>query len=730
MKTSNPDRSQCKKRSLTQSIALAFLLSISLTQVVLASDQQAPSQTTQEVINLAELKAKLEQLDSQIQNSEAKLNAIESLKQYSRKFKASSTGGSSLQGSAQHKLEQANLDESANLFRHTIQQLADFDHVSDPRTGRLLSSSLNQQDVHSFGSRDPLLNQIIDRGYVKSDSQIVSFEVMPIKMFRSQYNAFINTIVAVATNKNLLSLYDMNGNILDQITLESSQQIAQIVQPYSQDDMSITCLTTDHNILQFKLKIQDYFGDSQQSPTQNNSSSTDSNTTQNGNSKTKKSKKTTNNPKDQPVALHQVLKITLEKKANLVELIEKANHTVDASTIDFKSLLFSRQRGRLLLTILDNTNHLTTLTSELNFHSRYLIDVVGTDEIKGLRKQQLSIMFFTNSKIGFTKITEKTIAPAFCDTGIHQITNIVVDQQYPGIIYAATQRGEIHIFEASSVSGKSQESMDCKPKGRLQTKLSFSQGVNDKVSIKLESANNLLYAYLPDGSLQIYKTADVDKLIKSEYKGVVFTLPHQRILGESQINDKLYMSVSGNFIAIQNPSTSSLTLIESTYNQKMDSASGSSGSSSWDANTVRYLLIIGAVAIVAGYQYVMYQNSKNAESSYKKDLAAKRAGAPIGKNSGATGARRPVSNQDESDEDGQGESIPAGQESNSDQLAQMKKMLDEMENLKKQTQSMSGALGAMNSTINSKDKKKGNPSNSRRPNNELIAENSQEDDDY
>lgn len=41
------------------------------------------------------------------------------------------------------------------------------------------------------------------------------------------------------------------------------------------------------------------------------------------------------------------------------------------------------------------------------------------------------------------------------------------------------------------------------------------------------------------------------------------------------------------------------------YNVKIEST-GSSSSTSWDASTVRYLLILGAIAIVAGYQYVKY----------------------------------------------------------------------------------------------------------------------------
>ena len=49
------------------------------------------------------------------------------------------------------------------------------------------------------------------------------------------------------------------------------------------------------------------------------------------------------------------------------------------------------------------------------------------------------------------------------------------------------------------------------------------------------------------------------------------------------------------------------------YSAKIESSSPSS----WDMSTMRYFLIIGAVAIVAGYNYVKYSNNKKAEREYK-----------------------------------------------------------------------------------------------------------------
>ena len=82
-------------------------------------------------------------------------------------------------------------------------------------------------------------------------------------------------------------------------------------------------------------------------------------------------------------------------------------------------------------------------------------------------------MFFTKTKIGFTKIQEKSVSSNFCNSvslftahfkqGSSKINNLVVESTHPGVIYASTERGEIHIYEASNKG----ESMECKPRGRI-----------------------------------------------------------------------------------------------------------------------------------------------------------------------------------------------------------------------------------------------------------------------
>ena len=68
--------------------------------------------------------------------------------------------------------------------------------------------------------------------------------------------------------------------------------------------------------------------------------------------------------------------------------------------------------------------------------------------------------------------------------------------------------------------------------------------------------------------------------------------------------------------------------MESTYNAKGDALIGAASSSgSWDTSTIRWLLIIGSIAIVGGYQYMKYSNNKKEEFKAKKQLAKNKAQA-------------------------------------------------------------------------------------------------------
>ena len=82
----------------------------------------------------------------------------------------------------------------------------------------------------------------------------------------------------------------------------------------------------------------------------------------------------------------------------------------------------------------------------------------------------MNLVFYSHNKIGFIKSSEKSIVPSFCDAGTSTISDISVDPNNPGIIFAAVDRGEILVFEAVMKG----ENVDCRLKGKLFTKDSES----------------------------------------------------------------------------------------------------------------------------------------------------------------------------------------------------------------------------------------------------------------
>lgn len=61
------------------------------------------------------------------------------------------------------------------------------------------------------------MNQIFDRALLNEQvtGEILTFEVIPIKSFRSKYGVFVNTVVTVANSQNQIMIFDMSGNLLD-----------------------------------------------------------------------------------------------------------------------------------------------------------------------------------------------------------------------------------------------------------------------------------------------------------------------------------------------------------------------------------------------------------------------------------------------------------------------------------------------------------------------------------
>jgi hypothetical protein len=49
------------------------------------------------------------------------------------------------------------------------------------------------------------------------DLETTAFEMVNIRNFKSVNQLVVNTIAVVATNNSMLSAYDMNGNLLDQV---------------------------------------------------------------------------------------------------------------------------------------------------------------------------------------------------------------------------------------------------------------------------------------------------------------------------------------------------------------------------------------------------------------------------------------------------------------------------------------------------------------------------------
>lgn len=63
----------------------------------------------------------------------------------------------------------------------------------------------------------------------------------------------MNTVIYVATNNSLLSLYDTTGSLLDAYSIEPGSKIVSIAAPIQADDAFIAILTDTDNLYGLKL---------------------------------------------------------------------------------------------------------------------------------------------------------------------------------------------------------------------------------------------------------------------------------------------------------------------------------------------------------------------------------------------------------------------------------------------------------------------------------------------
>ena len=134
----------------------------------------------------------------------------------------------------------------------------------------------------------------------------------------------------------------------------------------------------------------------------------------------------------------------------------------------------------------------------------------------------------------------------------------------------------------------------------------------------------MLYVYFTDGSLQIFKTSDIDKLLKEDFHGALY-IPAQLSQNQtSSVTDQRVLIASqSNYIQLLLPGSLGILSLESTYSAKIDK-----DSSGFDISWVRYIMIFGAITCVGGYQWYKWKKQDNLkyQAAAQEKLLSKQAG--------------------------------------------------------------------------------------------------------
>jgi hypothetical protein len=75
------------------------------------------------------------------------------------------------------------------------------------------------------------------------------------------------------------------------------------------------------------------------------------------------------------------------------------------------------------------------------------------------------------NKAGHIRLSDSIVGGIHCDCGKNEIAMVALDALVNGIMYVATTKGEIIVFDTHTHSSKS-EHIDCKMLGKISTNLS------------------------------------------------------------------------------------------------------------------------------------------------------------------------------------------------------------------------------------------------------------------
>ncbi len=157
--------------------------------------------------------------------------------------------------------------------------------------------------------------------------------------------------------------------------------------------------------------------------------------------------------------------------------------------------------------------------------------------------------------------------------------------------------------------------------------------------ISLDHKGGLLYAYHPDGMLQIFKTSDLQTLIKDDFMGVLYIPPHLKSTNHFHTK-KLRFSGQNLVNLAELPSKHDkesgyeLLVIENMYNFNFSDSQPSSFFGDY-LSYLRYLIPLFVFGSVGFYQYYKWK-SNNPKSQGAKGSLGNAKG--VGKNSAQANA--------------------------------------------------------------------------------------------
>lgn len=369
----------------------------------------------------------------------------------------------------------------------------------DPFSQNIINDKVQQSDDDEYEKNTAKVESLfIEKILYDEMENITKIDLMFVKpLSKSSSGGFMSQGILIATNDMTIKLYDIYKNLMFNISMSEHGGIKLLKGSQHNDEMYITAVTNDNHLWELNITLERI--EKNKTALHSNEMKLDIED-ENSASKTKNLHSGREGLFNKYRSMLDIFRYVLEGKQWI-----NLHQVTGQQDVEFKKLESYMSRGEKYYVVSDSEGYLSIFERGLTF--KYKIDT-GEKEIVQMIKHSTTFIVVHKNDIRFPRFFKGSMATKRCHSGMSEITNIAVDSNNNGLIYAATVSGEIIIFKTERLL-HNPDQISCQVQGKLKVHTS-EKSVNQ---LTLYSLKNFLVAVKSDGKIEVFDVTNVSQFL-------------------------------------------------------------------------------------------------------------------------------------------------------------------------------------------------------------------------